>query len=178
MIRFGIWLVLLLPFIYLVFGVFTNISPEPVKFIYTVSGISSLVILMLSLSISPMQRRLHVNFLKYRRLIGLFSFFYAFLHFINFAILDAELDFGFIIKESLDKPFIFLGVALFITLLLMTITSTKSLFRKYGKYHKFIYIGLIIGITHFAMAQKVLGFSQYLAILIGAILLIERMYKR
>ena len=174
MIRVLIWVVALLPLIYTIFGVLTEVSPDPVKFIYTWTGITSLVILMISLGISSFKRHLHVNFLKYRRLVGLFAFFYALVHFVNFAIIDAELDMVFIIKESADKPFVFVGSALFLILLFMASTSTKKLFRQYGKYHQIIYLGLILGVLHFSWAQKVLEWPQFLAMAIAALLLGER----
>ena len=176
--RIGIWLVSLLPLGYIMFGVMTEVSPDPVKFIYIWTGTTALVLLMLSLVISPLKRQLHVNLLKYRRLVGLFAFFYATLHFINFAIIDAELDLAFIIKESAQKPFVFVGSALFLILLFMAATSTKKLFRKYGTYHKIIYGGIVLGVLHYSWAQKVLEWPQFLAMGVAVVLLGERLHVR
>lgn len=71
-----------------------------------------------------------VNLIKYRRTIGLFSFFYAFLHMLNFVILDMKLDLSTVLKETLEKPFIYLGMSTFLILLFMAITSLKILFWK------------------------------------------------
>ena len=81
-----------------------------------------------------------INLMKYRKEIGLLGFSYALLHLLNFIILDAQFDFQFVIKETLDKPFIYLGMIAFFIILFMAITSTKKLYKKYNKYHKLVYL--------------------------------------
>ena len=141
---------------------------DPIKYIYTVTGATATVILFFTIAISMMTK--WVNLMKYRKLIGLFGFFYALLHLLNFAVLDAELDIGFIIKESFDKPFVYLGMIAFFLLTFMALTSTKKLFAKYNRYHKVIYLALILITIHFIMAQKSLSILQF--IYIGMILVI------
>jgi sulfoxide reductase heme-binding subunit YedZ len=141
---------------------------DPIKYIYTVTGATATVILFFSISISLIKK--HINLLKYRRLIGLFGFFYAILHLLNFVVFDAELNMLFIIEETIDKPFVYLGMTSMSILIFMAITSTKSLFKKYQSYHQFIYIALILVTIHFIMAQKSLSISQL--VYIGMILFI------
>ena len=81
-------------------------------------------------------------------------------------VLDALFDFEFIIKESLDKPFIYLGMIAFFIVLFMAITSSKTLFRKYNKYHKLIYLSLILITVHWIMGQKALNIMQYIYIIL------------
>lgn len=107
-----------------------------------------------------------VNLIKFRKLIGVFGFFYAFLHFLNFIVLDAQLDISFIIKQTIDKPFIYLGMIAFFIVLFMAITSTKTLFKKFNNYHKLIYLALILITIHFVMAQKSLTFIQFVYIIV------------
>jgi sulfoxide reductase heme-binding subunit YedZ len=102
--------------------------------------------------------------------VGLLGFFYAFLHLLNFVVFDASFDLEFIIKETFDKPFIYLGMIAFFILLFMAITSTKALFRKYNKYHKLVYLALILITIHWIMAQKSINITQF--IYIGIILII------
>jgi sulfoxide reductase heme-binding subunit YedZ len=130
-----LFVALLLPLLYLLYKV-PNAN-DPIKYIFTCTGLSSLVLLILSLCISPLKKV--YNLLKYRKMIGVFSFFYAFLHFMNFFILDAELSVVFVVKETLDKPFIYLGMISFSILLFMALTSTKKLFAKFKKWHKLVY---------------------------------------
>lgn len=137
---------------------------DPIKYIYTLTGATAIVILFLSISISLIKKQ--INFIKYRKLIGLFGFFYAFLHLINFIVFDADLDVFFIIDETLDKPFIYLGMIAFFILLFMSFTSTKRLFKKYNKYHQLVYIALVLITIHFVMAQKSISILQLLYIVV------------
>ncbi|KAB7884353.1 sulfite oxidase heme-binding subunit YedZ [Poseidonibacter ostreae] len=157
--RLLIYLILLIPLVVLSLQVliFENVV-EPIKYIYTVTGVTATVILFFSITISLMSKK--INLVKYRRLIGLFGFFYAFLHLLNFVIFDVDFDIGFIIEETLDKPFIYLGMIAFFILLFMSFTSTKSLFKKYKKQHQFIYLALILITIHFIMAQKSITILQ------------------
>lgn len=161
--RFLIFIVLLLPFLFGLYELFilANVK-DPIKYIYTLSGVTSTVILFISIYISLVRK--WVNLIKYRRLIGLYGFFYALIHFLNFVILDAELNFDFVLKETIDKPFIYLGVIPFIILIFMAITSTRKLFKKFKNYHKLIYLALILITIHFIMAQKSLTILQFIYI--------------
>lgn len=172
---------LLIPLFYLCFELFIlqNVN-DPIKYIYTVTGATATVILFATISISLIKHK--INLMKYRRMIGLFGFFYAFLHLLNFYVLDAELDFSFVIKETLDKPFVYLGMFAFMILLFMAITSTKELYRKYNKYHKLVYLALLLITIHFIMAQKSLSILQliYIAMIlvIAYCKLLQQIIKR
>ncbi len=165
--RVLLFIVLLLPLAFASVELFIlqNVQ-DPIKYIYTVTGVGATVILFATITISLITK--WINLIKYRKMIGLSGFFYAFLHFLNFYILDAEFDFSFVIKESLDKPFIYLGMIAFSILIFMAITSTKKLFRKYNKYHKLVYLSLLLITIHFIMAQKSLTILQfsYIAIIL------------
>jgi len=171
--RVLLFILLVLPFIYLIITV--QDANDPIKYIFTYTGLTSLILLIGSLCISPFKKI--YNLLRYRRMIGLFSFFYAFLHFMNFYILDAELSLNFVLKETLDKPFIYLGMISFFILFLMALTSTKKLFAKFNKWHKFVYIVLILVVIHESMAQKVLSSLEYSFIVVTTILLGYRLYN-
>jgi sulfoxide reductase heme-binding subunit YedZ len=132
---------------------------DPIKYIYTFTGVVAIVLLFCTTILSLIKGQ--INLIAYRRQIGLFSFFYAFLHVSNFIVLDAELDVDFIIKESLDKPFVYLGMTAFFILVFMAITSVKTLYAKYYAYHKAIYVALMLVTIHFVMAQKSLSIPQY-----------------
>lgn len=167
--RFLIYLISLLPLLYLLVRlfIFEDVS-DPIKYIYTITGASATVIIFFSITLSLVREK--INLIKYRKEIGLLGFFYALLHLLNFIVLDASFDFSFIIKETVDKPFIYLGMIAFFIVLFMAITSTKDLFRKYNKYHKFVYLALILVTIHWIMAQKAISILQF--IYIGIILII------
>lgn len=141
------------PLFFIIYEVFIleNVI-DPIKYIYTYTGISATVLLFVTVCLSLLKK--WINLIKYRRIVGLMGFFYALLHFFNFIIFDAQGDFSFILSESLDKPFIYLGVIAFFILFFMAVTSTKKLFKSYVKYHKLVYVSLILITIHFTMAQK------------------------
>ncbi len=180
MVRFFIYLLSLAPLVYLNIRlfIFDNVN-DPIKYIYTITGGTATVILFFTISISLIKEK--INLIKYRKEVGLLGFFYALLHLLNFIVLDASFDLEFILKETLEKPFIYLGMIAFFIVLFMAITSTKQLFRKYNKYHKFIYLALILITIHWIMAQKSVNISQYLylvmILIIGYYKLVQQIVK-
>lgn len=162
--RIFIYLIVFSPLVYLLVRLFIlDDVNDPIKYIYTITGASATVIIFFTITISMIKNK--INLMKYRKEIGLLGFFYTLLHLLNFVILDAELDFEFVIKETLDKPFIYLGMIAFSIVLFMAITSTKTLYRKYNKYHKFVYLALILVTIHWIMAQKAISILQFTYIL-------------
>jgi len=137
---------------------------DPIKYIYTYTGSMAIILLFTTTSLSLIKNK--INLIKHRRMIGLFAFFYAFLHFCNFYVFDAELDVEFVVKESLDKPFVYLGMISFSILIFMAATSSRNLYKKLNKYHRFIYLVLILITIHFVMAQKSLSIAQWVYLLI------------
>lgn len=179
--KFLLTIFLLLPLFYLSYELFVlNSVNDPIKYIYTVTGVTATVLLFATTTLSLIRK--WINLIKYRKIFGLMGFSYALLHLLNFVILDAELDFTFVIEESFDKPFIYLGMVAFFLLSFMAVTSTKTLYKKYGKYHKVLYIALILITIHFIMAQKSLSILQLIYILIiliiGYFKLLQNIIKR
>ena len=167
--RIFIYFIAFLPIVYLLIRLFIiDDVNDPIKYIYTITGVTATVILFFSITISLIKEK--INLMKYRKEVGLLGFFYAFLHLLNFVVFDASFDLEFIIKETLDKTFIYLGMIAFFILLFMAITSTKVLFKKYNKYHKLVYLALILITIHWIMAQKSINITQF--IYIGIILII------
>ena len=168
--------VLLLPLAYLIYRLFGTGVKDPIKYIYTVTGVTALTLLYITTSISMIRKV--KNFVRYRRMIGLFSFFYALLHMSNFIILDMELDLIQAIDETLKKPFVYLGMIAFLILLFMAITSLRALFARFFKYHKVIYLAILLATIHFAMAQKALTMWQWELLgflaLFGVVKLLQR----
>ena len=167
---------LLLPLAYLLYMLFVHQVEDPIKYIYTITGLTALILLYITTTISMVKKA--VNLLTYRRMVGLFSFFYAFLHMLNFVILDMELDLMEVLEETLEKPFIYLGMSAFLILLFMAVTSLKVLFSKFYKYHKVIYLALLFASIHFAMAQKAININQwgyiFIMVIIGVFKFLQR----
>lgn len=169
-------LVLLTPLFYLLYMLFVREVDDPIKYIYTLTGATALTLLYITTTISMVRKA--INLITYRRTVGLFSFFYAFLHMLNFVILDMELDLGKVLKETLEKPFIYLGMSAFLILLFMAVTSLRVLFNKYYKYHKVIYLALLFASIHFVMAQKALSITQWYYILVMVIIAVFKFLQR
>ena len=149
---------------------------DPIKMLYTTTGVGAITLLLLSLFPSTCKRVCCVNFLRYRKTIGLLSFAYALLHVSVFVALDSEFDFVTIFEKSLKKPFIYIGAIAFIILLFMALTSFKKLFAKVSKYHKAVYIALALALLHSFWAQKVAGVFEYSVVTVGLVLLGERVW--
>lgn len=175
--RVGLFIFLLLPLIYLSAELFYFQSAiDPIKYIYTFTGVMGIILLFATTTISLIKRK--INLMSYRRQIGLFAFFYAFLHLSNFIVLDAQFDMNFVIKESLDKPFIYLGMSAFFILLFMAVTSVPKWYAQYYPYHKAIYVVLLLVTIHFIMAQKSLSQAQYGYLFVIAIIAFFKVKQR
>ncbi len=161
------------------------LGAEPVTELLHLTGKWGLFCLLLTLSITPLQylfKKYDLNFPKLillRRLLGLWSFCYFLLHFLVYFIFDLALDFMDLNQDLQKRPFILLGFLGFILLIPLAVTSTQAWQRKlkknWKKLHNIIYIMLIIGLTHFIMANKTLykgDFSGPILYLIFAIILL------
>ena len=169
-------LLLLAPLGFLLFRLYIIGEEDPIKYIYTVTGGTALTLLYATTSLSLLRRA--ANLVRYRRMVGLFAFFYAALHLGNFLVLDMELDLKAAFSETLERPFIYLGMLSFAILLFMAVTSLPPLFAKYVRYHRLIYPALLMTSTHFVMAQKVLSPLQWgvvaVMVFIGVLKLLQR----
>jgi sulfoxide reductase heme-binding subunit YedZ len=179
--KISLFFSLLIPFGYLLYQfLFTDNIIDPIKYLYTYTGVVAIVILFFTTVISIFKK--WYNIMKYRKMIGIFGFFYALIHASIFFIFDGELDLVWIIKETFDKPFIYLGMSAFIILIFMTITSTNRLFKKFNKYHMSLYIVLLFVTIHFIMAQKTLNISQwfylFLIFIVVILKLLQKFYKK
>ena len=169
-------LFLFVPFMYLLYEVLIlQELNDPIKHIYTFTGVSAIVLILSSVLISPIRKMF--NLMKYRKIIGLFGFFYAFLHFLNFVILDAELSISFVIEETIKKPFIYLGMISFLILLFMAMSSTKNLYKRYNKFHKLVYVSIFTFLLHTIIAQKTVILIDLLFILIVLSIGILKLYQ-
>ena len=149
---------------------------DPIKMLYNTTGIGAISLLLLSLVPSSCKRVCALNFLRYRKTLGLLAFLYAMLHVSVFVILDSEFDFVTIFEKSLKKPFVYMGTIAFIILLFMALTSFKKLFAKFSTYHKAVYLALALALLHSFWAQKVAGVFEYSVVAVGVALLGERVW--
>lgn len=155
-------------------GATGGLGADPVKSFELLLGLWTLRFLILTLAVSPLRELGGWSFLRYRRALGLLTFYYAAMHFTVYAVLDQTLMLDAIIADVLKRPFIMFGMAGLVLLVPLAVTSNAASIRKLGpnwiKLHRLVYIIAALGVLHFALSTKVLSLEQY--IYIGLILLL------
>ncbi len=150
-----LWLFCLFPFGRLIFLALTDgLGANPIEFITRSTGTWTLVGLLLTLSVTPLRKLSNRTWLvKFRRLLGLFAFFYACLHFTTYIWLDQFFDLSGIIKDVLKRPFITVGFTAFILLIPLAATSNqrmmKKLARNWQRLHRLVYLIAVLGVLHY-----------------------------
>ncbi|HEX2531517.1 MAG TPA: protein-methionine-sulfoxide reductase heme-binding subunit MsrQ [Burkholderiaceae bacterium] len=146
----------LLPCGRLVLFAFTDrLGANPIEFITRSTGDWTLYFLCLTLTVTPLRRLTGLNWLiKLRRMIGLFTFFYATLHFTTFLWFDHFFDLGEMLKDVIKRPFITAGFSAFLLLIPLAATSTNAMMRRLGgkrwqRLHRTIYLIAPLAILHF-----------------------------
>ena len=145
----------LVPLARLVWLVFTGALVEPLQFITRSTGDWTLYFLCITLAVTPLRRLSKWNWLhKLRRMVGLFAFFYALLHFTTFLWFDHFFDVAEMLRDVAKRPFILVGFIAFVLLIPLAVTSTNGMVRRLGGkrwqwLHRLIYIVAPLGVLHF-----------------------------
>lgn len=131
-----------------------GLGANPIEFITRSTGLWTLVFLCITLAVTPVRRLTGFNaLLRFRRMLGLFAFFYVALHFTTYIWFDKWFDVFAILKDIAKRPFIMVGFAAFVLLIPLAITSPKAMVRKLGRrwqtLHKLIYPIAALAILHF-----------------------------
>ena len=168
----------LMPVVLLTWATFKGrLSANPLEDIRDTTGIWTLRFLLLTLSITPLKQiaRLH-SLIRFRRMFGLFGFFYAFLHFITYIWLDQFFAFEEMVEDLRKRPFIMAGYLSFVLLIPLAITSTKGWIRRLGgkrwqMLHRLSYISAVAGVVHYFWRvkldiQRPLAYGMVLALLL------------
>ena len=159
-----------------------NLGANPVEFFLRTTGVLTLVFLLVTLSITPLRKRYGWNqLIKFRRMLGLYSFFYGFLHLITYSIFDKSLSVSAIAGDIWQRPFIAVGMLAFFLLIPLAITSTNGMIKRLGgknwqNLHRLTYLAAIGGVVHFWMIVKSDVFYPLLFGLVLAGLLGYRIY--
>ncbi|MGT2472544.1 protein-methionine-sulfoxide reductase heme-binding subunit MsrQ [Paraburkholderia terrae] len=136
------------------FGFTGGLGANPIEFITRSTGLWTLVFICITLAVTPLRKLTGWNaLLRFRRMLGLFAFFYAALHFTTYFWFDKWFDIAAIVKDIGKRPFITVGFAAFVLLLPLAITSPKAMVRKLGRrwqtLHRAIYPIAALAILHF-----------------------------
>lgn len=137
----------------------SSLGANPIETITHSTGDWTLILLMVTLAITPLRRITGINdLISFRRMIGLFAFFYATLHFLTYIWLDKFFDIHEIVKDVYKRPFITAGFTAFVLLIPLAITSTKGWIRRLGKrwqlLHRLIYVSAAAGVIHYIWLVK------------------------
>ncbi|ASY56100.1 protein-methionine-sulfoxide reductase heme-binding subunit MsrQ [Sinorhizobium sp. CCBAU 05631] len=141
-------------------------------------GLWALRFLVATLTITPLRDLFGLNWLRYRRALGLLAFYYVLMHFTAYMLLDQMLRIPAIVADIARRPFITIGMAALVMLIPLALTSNNWSIRKLGqrwnKLHRLAYVIAAAGALHFAMAVKVVGPEQVLYIVLVTLLLAWR----
>ena len=156
--------------------IFNELGPEPVDRIINHFGEWTLIFIILTLSISPLRKMTNsTEWLKFRRMVGLFTFSYASIHMLSYVGLDYRFDIEPLINDVLKKKFIFIGFSAWLLLTVLALTSSDTMVRmlksNWKKLHRLVYVIAIFGSLHFIWLSKTIFFKPLIYTIIILILL-------
>ena len=172
-LRILTFLVCLIPFVLLLLKVLQNdLGPDPAKELALETGEWSIRFLLLALAMTPLRHLSgRMEFAQRRRMVGLFALFYASVHFLVWVIFLLGLRWGAILEEVVERPYITIGFASFLILVILGATSPRVMVRKLGKnwrrLHRLVYVAGVLAIIHLVWIVRT-DLSE--ALLYGAIL--------
>lgn len=178
LVKPSIFFMALIPFIWLLLKVFQNdLGPDPAQALSIETGEWALRFLLLTLAITPFRQIFRVaEIARLRRMIGLFAFFYASIHFLSWMAFILGFRWLAIAEELVERPYITVGFLAYVILFLLGVTSTNSMVRRLGKnwkrLHKFVYAASILAIVHLLWilrtdVTEAVIYGGLLAILLG-----------
>jgi sulfoxide reductase heme-binding subunit YedZ len=155
-----------------------KLGANPIEFATRATGVLTLVFLFITLAVTPLRKLTGWNWLvRFRRLLGLYSFFYGGLHFLTYIWFDKFFSAREIVADVSARPFITIGMASFLLLVPLAATSTNGMIKRLGgkrwaRLHKLTYVAAIGGVIHYWMGVKAdttipLIFAAVLALLLG-----------
>jgi sulfoxide reductase heme-binding subunit YedZ len=156
-----IFLACLVPFGMLLWrAAHNNLGANPIEFITHATGTWTLRFLVITLAVTPARKLLGLpRLIRFRRMFGLFAFFYGSLHFLTYFWLDKFFDFEEIAKDVVKRPFITAGFTAFVLLVPLAVTSTAGWIRRLGgrnwrALHRLVYVTAVVGAVHYYWLVK------------------------
>ena len=189
-IKIPVFLLCLGPLASLVWkGFHRDLTANPLEYIRNSTGFWTLVFLCVTLGVTPLRRLLRRNeLIRFRRMLGLFAFFYGALHFITYIWFEQSFDLRAMIGDVYQRPFITAGFIAFVLMIPLALTSTSGMVRRLGGrrwqlLHRLIYLSAIAGVVHYWWKVKSdvtlpTRFAVVLAILLGYRLAAYAMKRR
>ena len=180
----SIFFLSLLPFLIIVYKIYFNqLGPEPVKEITHHTGEWTLIFICLTLAMNPLKRLTNLTiWIKFRRMLGLFVFFYATIHLLTYVGIDYRFNWTPIFDDVLKKKYIFIGFAAWLLLIPLAITSSQKMMKllkhNWRLLHKSIYLIAIFGVLHYIWLSKTIFFKPLIFAIIIIILFLFRFNYR
>jgi sulfoxide reductase heme-binding subunit YedZ len=155
-----------------------QLGANPINFALRTLGMLALVFLMLTLCVTPLRKLTGYNYLShFRRTLGLYAFFYAFLHLCIYWMFDRAMSLHLLVVDLWQRQFIYIGMASFVLLIPLAITSTNVMIKRLGakqwkQLHRLTYVAAIGAIVHYyqlvkADVRKPIAFGLVLLVLLG-----------
>ncbi|WP_132703777.1 sulfite oxidase heme-binding subunit YedZ [Reinekea marinisedimentorum] len=181
------WLVFIAcasPSLYLLLVYFINprsLGIDPVEVLLAETGEWSLRFLLITLACSPLRRLKVKRLARYRRMLGLYSFYYASLHLAIYVSGWIQFDWQLLVEDLISRPFIYIGMAVWLVLMVLAITSPKAVIKRLKKWwlviHRFVYVAAFGALVHLWMQSRgtideVLVYGALLFLLLA-----ERIYR-
>ena len=181
-----LFLLCLVPLGHLVLETFAvagmSLGANPIEELIHRLGKWGLRFLLLTLTVTPLRHLTGMGWLlRFRRMLGLFAFFYVLMHFLSYAGLDQRFDLPAIIEDVIERPYITIGMTALLLLIPLALTSTKAMMRRLGrrwqKLHRLVYAIAILGVWHFYWQVKQDTLEPIIYALILALLLGYRLIR-
>jgi methionine sulfoxide reductase heme-binding subunit len=154
-----------------------NLTANPIEYVTHQTGTFALTLLLITLAITPLRRLTGWHeVIRVRRMLGLFSFFYATLHVLMWAVVDQFFDLPAMIEDVAKRPYITVGMAAFLMMVPLALTSSAAMIRRLGRrwqtLHRLTYFAAIAGVVHFwwlvkADISEPQRFAAVLCLLLG-----------
>jgi methionine sulfoxide reductase heme-binding subunit len=151
----------LIPLSLLLWDVYRKqVGPNPLDFATRTTGMLTLIFLSLTVAVTPLRKIFGINALvKYRRMLGLFAFFYGSLHLLTYVWFDRLFNLKSVGQDVVRRPFILVGMTAFLLMVPLAITSTNKMVKRLGgkrwaRLHRLVYLSAIAGVVHFWMLVK------------------------
>lgn len=137
-----------------------RVGPNPLEFATRTTGMLTLVFLCLTLAVTPLRKIFGINsIVKFRRMLGLFAFFYGALHLLTYVWFDRQFRLLSVVQDVGQRPFILAGMTAFVLMMPLALTSTNRMVKRLGgkrwaRLHRLVYLAGIAGVVHFWMLVK------------------------
>jgi sulfoxide reductase heme-binding subunit YedZ len=154
-----------------------GLGANPIDYVTDTTGIWTLRFVLATLAVTPVRRLTGWNpIIRFRRMLGLFAFFYGTLHFLTWLVLDQFFAWEFILADIAKRPYITVGFTGFVLMIPLAITSTAGWIRRLGgrwwnRIHRLVYATGVAGVVHFLWLVKVVSTEQIVyAVIVGVLL--------